>query len=371
MRFWFHRLPIKMKRLLLVVPLILVGGFGMASDFDYPLSDHFDGERFFNPGNVGQKKFSDFVRVLRERNKKPWPDWLENAKEASPKPRNDENTIQLTYVNHATVLIQFQGRNILTDPIWSERCSPVSFAGPKRHRAPGVAFDRLPVIHAVLISHNHYDHLDLPTLRRLHQRDRPLIIAGIGTRPFLEAEGFDRVVELDWWQKHESESGVAFHFVPAQHWSKRNFFGQNEMLWGGFVIKSPRGGIFFAGDTGYGKHFGEVNTRLGPFDAALLPIGAYKPVWFMENFHMGPSDAVQAFHDLNRPVTLAIHHGTFPLGAEGHEDAHQDLLALKEAAGDGLKNFHAVGNGSVLKVPLKGPLTQSTDNVNDSINASK
>ena len=209
----------------------------MASDFDYPLSDHFDGERFFNPGNVGQK-----VQRLRSRSSRTQQKALARlaGKTRRRLPRNRETMkihIQLTYVNHATVLIQFQGRNILTDPIWSERCSPVSFAGPKRHRAPGVAFDRLPVIHAVLISHNHYDHLDLPTLRRLHQRDRPLIIAGIGTRPFLEAEGFDRVVELTGGKSTNQNRVSRFILCPRNIGPKETFSGKTKCSGAGSSLK--------------------------------------------------------------------------------------------------------------------------------------
>ena len=317
---------------------------------EYPLSDHYDGKRFFNPGHVGQKSFGDFVKVLKNRKKTPWPDWLENTTSDKPPLRNTTGSIRLTYINHATVLIQMHGYNFLTDPIWSERCSPVSFAGPKRHRAPGVQFQHLPPIHAILISHNHYDHLDLPTLHRLEKRDQPLILAGLGTKSFLQKEGFKNVVELDWWQHHAFEQDISLHFVPAQHWSKRNFFGQDDMLWGGFMIVSPKQKIFFAGDTGYGPHFKEIHRRFGKPDGALLPIGAYKPKWFMKNFHMGPEDAVRAFDDLGAPPSIAIHHGTFPLGSEGVHDATNDLEKIKSEKGSPLSSFHVLANGETLKI---------------------
>ncbi len=338
---------------LLLLGILTVGGTAMAQAKDYSMSKHYDGQRFRNEGNIGQKKFSDFMRVLWERDKKTWPTWVENEFHAKPSPRVVGPEIRLTMINHATVLIQTDGFNFITDPIWSERCSPVSFAGPKRHRPPGVAFEEMPQIDAVLISHNHYDHLDLPSLRLLEERDAPIFLAGLGTKEFLVDEGMKNVVELDWWEKHAVNSETFLHFVPAQHWSKRNFFGQNEMLWGGFVIETPQGKTFFAGDTGYGPHFKEITSRLGPLNAALLPIGAYKPQWFMTNFHMGPADAIKAYYDLGSPSSIAIHHGTFPLGQEGIHDASNDLEILKKEAGAALENFKILGNGAVLTVKLK------------------
>ncbi|MBL92221.1 MAG: hypothetical protein CMH56_10495 [Myxococcales bacterium] len=301
----------KLKQILLLLGIALLAAApGLAKG--YPLSDHYDGKKFFNPGNIGQKSFGDFIKAVKEREKTPWPQWVENENTDKPPLQNKISQIRLTYVNHASVLIQTHGLNFLTDPIWSERCSPVSFAGPKRHRAPGIHFDDLPAIHVIVISHNHYDHLDLPTLHRIEQRDRPLILAGLGTKSFLDKEGFKNVVELDWWQKHPYQEDTAIHFVPAQHWSKRNFFGRDGMLWGGFVFQTPSTKIFFAGDTGYGPHFQEIQQRFGKLDAALLPIGAYKPQWFMKNFHMGPKDAIRAFEDLGSPPPLPFITVHFP-----------------------------------------------------------
>ena len=333
--------------------LCLIGGLSMVQASSYPKSDHYDGKRFKNSGDIGQKTMSDFFKVLWERDKATWPAWVENGPAQRPPEKVVGPAIRMTMVNHASVLVQTEGFNFITDPIWSERCSPVSFAGPKRHRPAGIPFDQLPRIDAVLISHNHYDHLDLPTLRRLEQRDAPLVVAGLGTKNFLEAEGLKHVVELDWWQTHSITDDVALHFVPAQHWSKRNFFGQNEMLWGGFVIASSKGKIFFAGDTGYGPHFKKIQQSLGPIDTALLPIGAYKPQWFMANFHMSPADAVKAFYDLGSPHALAIHHGTFPLGQEGIDDAAEDLESLKKTTGAPLDKFKVLLNGEALVIKVK------------------
>ena len=341
----------------IIMSTFIVGGFTMAQAADYPKSEHYDGKRFRNLGSIGQKSFGDFLRVLWERDKKEWPAWVENESSQNPPEKVVGSEIRLTMVNHASVLIQTDGYNFITDPIYSERCSPVSFAGPKRHRPPGVTFDALPKIDAVLISHNHYDHLDLPTLRRLEQRDAPVILAGLGTKSFLVDEGLKNVVELDWWQKYAMSSGASLHFVPAQHWSKRNFFGQNEMLWGGFVVQTSHSKTFFAGDTGYGPHFKELHQRLGPVDAALLPIGAYKPQWFMKNFHMSPVDAVKAFYDLGAPYSVAIHHGTFPLGQEGINDAGNDLALLKQEEGSALDNFKTLLNGEALVVNIKQEAT--------------
>jgi len=229
-------------------------------------------------------------------------------------------------VNHATVLIQQAGSNILTDPIWSERCGPVSWIGPRRHRAPGVEFDHLPPIDTVLLSHNHYDHLDVPTLRRLSARGGMTFVAPLGVARSLASRGIGPVRELDWGDSLGAP-GATIHSVPAFHFSARGLLDRNRSLWCGYMIESNFGLIYFAADTAFGPHFGWIRERFGATRVALLPIGAYEPRWFMSPIHMNPEEAVEAHHILGASSSIAIHHGTFQLADEAIDTPRGQLLA--------------------------------------------
>jgi len=238
----------------------------------------------------------------------------------------DSPSLFVTLVNHATVLVQQPDCNILTDPIWSDRCGPVSFAGPRRHRLPGVEFDRLPAIHAVLVSHNHYDHLDLPTLRRMRARGGTTFVAPLGVAPFLKSGGIAPVHELDWGES-VAVSGASIHAVPAFHFSGRGLFDRNRTLWCGYIVESALGAVYFAGDTAFGPHFHWIRERFGPPRLALLPIGAYEPPWFMAPVHMNPEEAARAHHILGAATSIAIHHGTFQLADEALDAPRERLMA--------------------------------------------
>jgi L-ascorbate metabolism protein UlaG (beta-lactamase superfamily) len=234
-----------------------------------------------------------------------------------------------TFVNHSTVLLQQPGVNILTDPIWSRRCSPVSFAGPPRHRAPGIDFDRLPPIHIVLVSHNHYDHLDVPTLRRLASRagGSTTFVAPLGVAQLLESHGISPVRELDWGDSL-TLSGMTVHSLPAFHFSGRGLFDRDRTLWCGYMIESDIGLVYFAADTGFGQHFSWIRDRFGPPRLALLPIGAYEPQWFMSPVHMNPDEALQAHHIIGARSSIAIHHGTFQLADESIDAPARRLRSI-------------------------------------------
>lgn len=233
----------------------------------------------------------------------------------------------VTFVGHATFLIQTGVANVLIDPVYSDRASPFTFAGPRRVRQPGVAFDDLPSISVVLLSHNHYDHCDLPTLQGLDRRFHPLVVTPLNNGPLLKSAGLRRIEELDWWQA-AATTPLRITLTPAQHFSARSPFDRNRALWGGFVISAGGRRIFFAGDTGYGPHFHEVRERAGPIDLALLPIGAYEPRWFMKDVHMNPAEAVQAHLDLDARQSIGMHFGTFHLTPEAIADP---VTALEEA----------------------------------------
>jgi L-ascorbate metabolism protein UlaG (beta-lactamase superfamily) len=218
----------------------------------------------------------------------------------------------VTWVGHATVLLRVGGLSVLTDPHFSERASPISFAGPKRVVPPVPALDELPHIDAVVISHNHYDHLDHESVRRLADQagGSPRFFVPLGLKDWFARRGIEDVVELDWWESIDFR-GLKIDFVPVQHWSKRTLSDENQTLWGGWVIRHPELSFFFAGDTGYSKDFADIRARFGGFDLAAIPIGAYAPRWFMQIMHLDPAEAVQVHRDVNARRSLAIHWGTF------------------------------------------------------------
>jgi L-ascorbate metabolism protein UlaG (beta-lactamase superfamily) len=227
------------------------------------------------------------------------------------------------------------GLNILTDPIWSDRCSPVSWIGPRRHKTPGIRFEDLPPIDVVLLSHNHYDHLDLPTLKRLAKKGTPRAIVSLGNLGLVSSTGIPKISEFDWWQSTPLSPDVKVTFVPSRHFSSRTLWDRNETLWGGFVISGPSGNVYYAGDTGYGGHFKEIAQHFSPIKVAILPISPFQPRRSDEPLrisnHMGPFEAVQAHTDLNAQASIAAHFQVFQLGSDGFDDAVNELSAvLKE-----------------------------------------
>jgi L-ascorbate metabolism protein UlaG (beta-lactamase superfamily) len=310
-----------------------------------PRSDHFDGHRFHNHRDGWQSEGS-FLKWQLTKKPGPWRDWIPSEPGPAPDRSVDGGRLRITWINHATLLVQMDGVNILTDPIWSERCSPVPFAGPKRHRAPGIRFEDLPPIDAVLVSHNHYDHLDLPTLRRLASSR---IFTPLGNSALIARAGIFSARDLDWWQSAPVRDGVTVTAVPAQHFCARSISDRNATLWGGFVISGPSGHVYFAGDTGWGDHFAEIATRFQPIRAAMLPIGAYLPRWFMKPAHIDPLEAVQAHLTLQAGTSIAMHYGTFHLGDDGEHEPAADLRRALKANGE--PRFLAVEHGQGVEIP--------------------
>jgi L-ascorbate metabolism protein UlaG (beta-lactamase superfamily) len=249
----------------------------------------------------------------------------------------DNSTLRLTFVGHATFLIETEGVAILTDPIWSDRASPFSWIGPKRYSPPGVDFSELPRIASILITHNHYDHLDIPTLISLVERDNPLIITFLGNDSIIhQAIPSARVVALDWGEKYSLSPAVSIHGEPSLHWSARGLLDRNKALWGAFVMRTPHGNAYFVGDSafGSGELYQKIRETYGPLRVAILPIGAYAPRWFMAGVHMSPDEASQAFRLLGSPTTYASHFDTFPLA---DEEASEAPRLLKESLKEGEK----------------------------------
>ncbi|MCJ7451016.1 MAG: MBL fold metallo-hydrolase [Steroidobacteraceae bacterium] len=314
-----------------------------------PPSDHFNGSTFFNPDASAGKSFSEFLRWQRTSQATPWPQWVENRAVPCLPEALQPGEIALTFINHITYLLQFRGLNLLTDPVYSERVSPVQWSGPRRVRAPGLAFESLPRIDVVLVSHNHYDHLDLDTLKRLENDHRPLFLTGLGNRAFLQEHGLGQVREFDWWDE-ASHGDARLTYTPAQHWSGRGVSGRNRTLWGGFVIEADGRKVFFAGDTGYWKHFGDLRGRLGVMDLALLPIGAYEPRWFMGEQHMNPEEAVRAHLDLEAKLSIGTHYGCFQLTDEGIDEPLHALDAARRRHGVAETRFRALETGETLRI---------------------
>ncbi len=319
-----------------------------------PISDHFDGRAFRNPDGVpAGRSLTDVLRwKLTGGPLVPWPA-RPDPEAVSPALLASVNPGELaaTFVGHSTFLLQFSGGlNVLTDPVWSDRVSPVSFAGPRRVRPPALAFNALPPIAVVLVSHGHYDHMDLPTLRRLEAKFHPLFLTGLGNRALLRKQGLENVAELDWWQSHHLPGhDVEATFTPAQHWSARGVTNRNRTLWGGFWLRQSALQVFFAADSGLGRHFELIHERLGTPTIAFLPIGAYEPRWFMREQHMNPDEAVQVHLTLAAENSVGMHFGTFRLTDEGIDEPARALAVSLQVRGVPPANFRVPRFGETLR----------------------
>lgn len=302
-----------------------------------PETDHFTGTHFFNPEparHPGTRRRNGLLRLLRARMRRdpatwtPWPEYVENK----PYPPPDPSTPGITWIGHSSFLLCLPGLTLLTDPVFSERCSPVRFAGPKRVRAPGLAIEALPRIDLILLSHNHYDHMDITSLRLIRKRfPAAHIVTSLGNAAFLKRQRLPGATELDWWE-NVTVHGAHITATPARHFAARTLWDRNETLWAGFMLNHHGHKIYFAGDTGYTKFFTEIHHRLGAPDVSLLPIGAYEPREMMATVHMNPTEAVQAFRDLRTRRAVGMHFGTFQLTSEAMDAPEKDLaVALAEA----------------------------------------
>lgn len=303
--------------------------------YDGPVSDHFDGLRFFNrDSKLADKGLMEVLRWTLTRKPPPWPEDI--AYTTGLKPDAVVDGLRVTHIGHATTLLQVAGLNILVDPVYAERASPVSWSGPKRKTPPAIAVADLPEIHVVLVSHNHYDHMDLPTLHALWRRNRPRIIMPLGNTGFLQKKYPDVVVETgDWWQCFALADHVQLTMVPSYHWSSRKLGDYRKALWCGFVLETPQGAVYLAGDTAYrdGELFRELRLRWSSFCLALLPIGAYAPRYFMQPQHTSPEEAVQIALDTGSAVALGVHWGTFPLSDEPYAEPAERFIAALLAHG--------------------------------------
>lgn len=337
---------------LFVVIAVVIGYVISAPRYSGPVSDHFDGKDFFTPGAPAPKGFAEVIGwQLNHERTQPWGAFHNDQPGPPPPARVTGDSVRTTFINHSTVLLQFDGLNVLTDPIYEQRVSPFQFAGPKRNCPPGIRFDDLPKIDVLLLSHNHWDHLEIGTVKKLCVRDQPKVFCPLGVKAFLEQHGCQNVTELDWRQSAPLTNRATLHCVPAQHFSGRGLFDRNGTLWAGYVIDSQTvGKLYFAGDSGYGPHFKAIGEQFGPLRLALIPIGAYKPNWFMSPVHCSPAEAVQIHQDVRSAQSVAIHFGTFPLADDGEAEPVDDLNMALKAKNIPSVNFRALKTGESLVV---------------------
>jgi L-ascorbate metabolism protein UlaG (beta-lactamase superfamily) len=311
------------------------------------ISNHYDGKFYHNQfPSTAKRKLKDVLYWLVFHKHKRWPRQTTLKSPKIPVNRVKGPQIDVTFINHSTLLIQIGGINILTDPIWSYRCSPFKWLGPRRVALPGIKFEDLPPIDIVLISHNHYDHMDLPTIKLLNKMHHPQFVVSLGNQKYLQKHFIQNVIEMDWWQEMTLSLGnTKLVFVPAQHSSGRGLFDQNKTLWGGFVLEIQTRRIYFAGDTSYGFHFKHIREKYGAIDLALLPIGTYKPSWFMSPVHMSPHEAVKAHLDLEADQSIGMHFGTFQLSDESIDSPIRDLKEALRFFGLPESKFVALNQG--------------------------
>lgn len=342
----------------LFIGLVLLFDFIIRSrGYTGPISDHFDGVEFFTPGHYVHDKRYEHVHgklfwkwVLR----KPRNHWKyeKNKFITVPEKRINSDRIFITFIGHSTVLLQTKGLNIITDPVFSSRIGPdiLPFTKFRRYRKPGVNIKDLPPIDLVLLSHNHYDHMDLKSLRYISVRDKPKILTSLGNSRYLKSHRISGAIDMDWWDTHEINSEIKVCAVPAQHFSARAITDRNNTLWCGFVIETPMGNIYFAGDSGYAKLFSHIAEKYKNFIVGLVPIGSYKPEWFMSPMHMNPYEAVKVHNELNIKTSIAIHFGTFKLADDGQDEAKNIIKKIVSESALKKIDFRVLETGQTIVV---------------------
>lgn len=317
----------------------------------FPLSDHCDGERFFNtdPAAPAGRGTGDLLRWATERRPARWPARVADPPQPFPE-RIGREELAVTFIGHSTFLVRIGELAVLTDPVWAAHAGPFGRLGPGRVRAPGLGLDRLPPVDLVLLTHNHYDHLDPAALAAVGSRWRPRLVTPLGNAEYVPRGATGDLRELDWWDATELPGGARVTAVPAQHFSARTPFDRNRALWSGFVLEHRGWRLYFAGDTGYGAHFVEIGARFPGIHLALLPIGAYDPRWFMRPVHTDPEEAVRAHLELGAARSVAMHFGTFQLTDEPIDEPATRLAAERDRRGLAADSFGVLTTGQTLRL---------------------
>ena len=313
----------------------------------FPVSNHCDGEHFFNPHAPAGRSLGDLIEWQRTRHAVPWPAHVDVPPQPPPPSQVAPGRVAVTFVGHSTFLLRTATTVVVTDPVFTTHAGPFGRFGPKRVRVPGVALEAMPPAGIVLVSHNHYDHLQPTSLHAFQQRGKPVFVAPLGLGAYLSGLGLAHVIELDWWDA-ASIGAARVTCVPAQHFSARTPFDRNRTLWCGFVIDTGGSRIYFAGDSGYSPHFAEIGAHLPNIDVALIPIGAYEPRWFMQPMHMNPVEAVRAHLDVRPRVSIGMHFGTFRLTDEGIDDPIRALEESRSVDGVASEAFRVLPFGSTM-----------------------
>ncbi|GAB3265426.1 MBL fold metallo-hydrolase [Larkinella harenae] len=336
-----------------LVVLLAIGYFISAPGYQGPVSDHFDGKQFHNYNGAKAKGFGDVLRwMLFDQNKKPWGAFHPLPPGPPPPARVTNSQVRVTFVNHSTVLLQFDSLNVVTDPVWYNRTSPFQWIGPERHRPPGIRLEDVPAIDILLISHNHWDHLDIKTVQKICQRDQPRVYCPLGVKAFLEEQGCKNVTEMDWHGSLAYNNQTTIRCVPAQHFSGRGMFDRDATLWCGFIVESQVAGkLYFVGDTGYGSFFKKIGEQYGPMRLSLVPVGAFRPTWFMSPIHCSPEEAVRIHDDIRSQQSVAIHYGTFPLADDGETEPIDELHKIFQKQPQLAERFWIIPEGEGRMVP--------------------
>jgi L-ascorbate metabolism protein UlaG (beta-lactamase superfamily) len=320
-----------------------------------PVSDHFDGTRFFNPGGVEPGSLRALLKWQLFNRRTKWPQRIESPfPPAAPEARVEGEKLRVTMIGHASMLIQVSGLNILTDPVWSERVSPASFAGPKRANEPGIAFQALPPIDLVIVSHNHYDHLDIATLQKIVADHNPMIVTPLGNDKIIAGTVPNaRITAMDWGDSFEYGPNLTLHAEPCHHWSARGLSDRRMALWAAFVLETPAGRIYHIGDTGFhdGINYRAAAEKFGSFRLAILPFGAYEPRWFMKGQHQNPEEAVAGMQLCNAAYAAGHHWFTFQLTNEAHQNPQEHLQVALDSAAIERSLFRPLHPGEVFDVP--------------------